>query len=50
MLLAALVVVFVAICVVVLGSTFMPTSNMWTDNVLVKMIVETNEFIRGRGR
>jgi hypothetical protein len=49
-LLAVLVVVFVAICVFVLGSTFVPESGKWADNVLVKMIVDTNEFVRGRGR
>jgi hypothetical protein len=47
-LLAILVVVFVSICVVVLGSTFIPMSSVWSDSVLVKMIVETNEFVRGR--
>ena len=49
-LLAILVVVFVSICVFVLGSTFTHDSSKWADNVLIKMIVETNEFVRGRGR
>jgi hypothetical protein len=47
LLLAALMVVFVAICVVVIGSTFMP-ADVWTDNVLIRMIVETNAAVRGR--
>ncbi|MDR1516123.1 MAG: hypothetical protein LBS45_10540 [Synergistaceae bacterium] len=49
-LLAILVVVFVSICVIVLGSTFVPMSSDWSDSVLVKMIVETNEFVRGRAK
>lgn len=49
-LLAMLVIVFVAICVFVLGSTFVPASDKWSNNVLIRMIVDTNEFVRGRGR
>jgi hypothetical protein len=49
-LLAILVVVFVSICVVVLGSMFIPMSSGWSDSVFVKMIVQTNEFVRGRGK
>jgi hypothetical protein len=48
LLLATLIVFFAAVCVVVFGSTFKPSSGVWTDNVLIRMIVETNEFIRGR--
>jgi hypothetical protein len=50
LLLAALVVVFVSICVVVLGSTFVSMPDKWADNVLIKMIVDTNEFVRSRAR
>jgi hypothetical protein len=49
-LLALLVVVFVSICVVVLGSMFTPIPDKWADNVLIRMIVDTNEFVRGRAR
>jgi hypothetical protein len=47
-LLAVLIVVFVAICVTVLGNTVMPGSEMWTDNILIRIIVETNAAVRGR--
>jgi hypothetical protein len=49
-LLAVLVVMFVAICVFVLGNTFAPDTGKWADNVLIRMIVETNQFVRGRGK
>jgi hypothetical protein len=48
MMLAVLIVVFVAICVAVLGNTMLPGSEMWADNVLIKMIVETNAAMRGK--
>ncbi|MDR3255423.1 MAG: hypothetical protein LBT31_07625 [Synergistaceae bacterium] len=48
LMLAVLIVVFVAICVAVLGNSVMPGSEMWTDNVLIRMIVETNAAMRGK--
>jgi hypothetical protein len=48
LLLATLLVIFVAICVIVIGSTLVPTSGVWSDNVLIRMIVQTNELVRGK--
>ena len=45
-LLAALIIVFVIVFAVVIQSMDLPTSHVWKDNILIRMIVETQNFIK----
>ncbi len=47
-LLAGLIIIFVLVCAVVITSIGMPTSHVWKDNILIRMIVETHRFIRSK--
>lgn len=44
--LSALIIVFVIVFSLVLKNVTLPTSHVWKDNVLMKMIVNTQNFIR----
>lgn len=44
--LATLIIAFVFVFAAVLSSIDLPTSRVWKDNVLLRMIVNTQEFIR----
>lgn len=44
--LATLIIVFVIVFAVVLNSVALPSSRSWNDNVLIKMIVNTQDFIK----
>lgn len=46
MLLATLIIAFVLVTAVVLSHTILPTSSVWRDNVLIRMIYETREAMR----
>ena len=46
MLLAVLIIAFVLVCAVVLTHVVLPSSSVWRDNVLIRMIVETREAVK----
>lgn len=40
MLLAIMIILFVVVSAVVITSTIMPTSGVWRDNVLIRMMID----------
>ncbi len=44
--LATLIISFVLVLAIVLSSVDLPTSRVWRDNVLLRMILNTQEFIK----
>ena len=45
-LLATLIIALVLVGLSVLSTIPLPTSHVWKDNVLLRMIIETQKFIR----
>lgn len=45
-LLATLIILFVLVCAVAISHTDLPTSRVWKDNILIRMIENTQQFIR----
>jgi len=46
--LAALIIAFAILFAIVLSSVPLPTSRVWRENVLMRMIVETQNFIKDK--
>jgi len=46
--LAALIIAFAILFAIVLSSVPLPTSRVWRENVLMRMIVETQDFIKDK--